>query len=182
MYRIMLVDDEEKILNALRRVITNQRAWELETYSSANDALKRAYTCNFDLFLSDHRMPEMSGVQFLTETKQCQPEAMRIILSGYAEMEGLMGAINQAEIFRFISKPWHDYDLISTLENALAHRDALVENRRLADQVRQQSQELDKRRHAIEELRRKHPALVEVNWGPDGAIILGDLESYSADI
>ena len=99
---------------------------------------------------------------------------MRLILSGYTDLEALMGAINEAEIYRFVCKPWQDYDLLITLRQALEHRDVLVENRRLADELRVQRAELDRRRMALEELRRRHPALVEVNWGPDGSIILDD--------
>ncbi len=176
MYNIMIVDDEENILNSLRRMFTKNKQWEIEYYSDPKKALNRARTMNFDLFLSDYRMPEVDGIQFLTEVRQIQPEAMRLILSGYTDLEALLGAINKAEIYRFINKPWQDYELTSTIEQALEHREILVENRRLADQVREQQQELDKRGDALKELCLKHPALVEINWSEDGSIIL-DVDS-----
>lgn len=172
MYRIMIVDDEPYILNALLRMLGNKGDWEIETYDSPHEAFRRARVANFELFISDFRMPEMDGVDFLNQIKQIQPESMRLILSGHADMEAVLGAINEAEIYRFICKPWNDYDLVATIEQALAHRDVLVSNRRLADQVRQQQEELDNRKTALERLAERHPALVEVDWAPDGSIIL----------
>lgn len=174
MYRIMLVDDEENILKALKRTLGKLKEWDIETYTQPAEALKRATTANFDLFLSDFRMPEMDGVKFLTEVKKLQPESMRLILSGYTDLEALMGAINEAQIFRFITKPWQDYDLVASIMQALHFRDMQVENRRLADQVREQQQELEKRRHMLQAYQEKHPELFSVNWAADGSIILDE--------
>jgi len=168
----MIVDDEPNILRSLNRVLKKVDDWEIETYDGAAAALKRAQTTSFDLVISDYRMPEMDGVAFLNEIKNLQPEAIRIILSGLTELQALLGAINEAEIFRYICKPWDDYELIATMTQALAHRELLVENRRLADHVREQQQELQKRKSALELLAEKHPALVEVEWAEDGSIIV----------
>jgi len=119
----------------------------------------------------------MDGVQFLCETKALQPEAMRLILSGHTDLKALTNAINQAEIYRFISKPWEDYDLITTLILALIHRDTLTQNRRLADQVRAQQQELDKRQLALERLKNAHPTLFQVDWDTDGSVLLDEDEN-----
>lgn len=174
MYRIMIVDDEPNILSSLMRALRQESDWDVETYEVPDEALKRIQTANFELVISDYRMPAMSGVEFLSAVRKIQPEAMRLILSGFTDLDALLGAINEAEIYRFICKPWDDFDLISTLKNALAHREALVENRRLADQVRQQREELSKRKTALEKLAERHPKLVEINWSSDGAIILDE--------
>ncbi len=170
----MIVDDEKNILHALMRALGRPFDWEIETYHAPEDALKRARAPPFDLFLSDYRMPGMDGVQLLTEIKALQPEAMRLILSGHTDLKALMNAINEAEIYRFITKPWEDYDIIITLQQALIHRDILTENRRLADQVRAQQQELDKRKLALEQLKAAHPALFHVNWTSDGSVLLDE--------
>ena len=172
MYRIMIVDDEPNILNSLKRVLKRVDGWEIETYDGVREALKRAKTATFDLVISDYKMPEMDGVEFLNEIRHLQPEAMRIILSGFTELQAMLSAINEAEIYRYICKPWDDHDLILTITHALTHRDVLVENRRLADQVREQQLELQSRKTALELLAEKHPELVDVDWGADGAIIL----------
>ncbi|MCW9023825.1 MAG: response regulator [Gammaproteobacteria bacterium] len=174
MYQIMLVDDEENILKALERIFRGQTDWEIESYSNVKDALKRAQVTNFDLFLSDYRMPEMNGVEFLSEVKNLQPNSMRLILSGHTDLEALLGAINNAEIYRFVTKPWQDYELISTIKQALAFRDVLVENRHLADQVRAQQKELDKRKQILEQYKNQHPELFSVDWATDGSIILSE--------
>jgi len=170
----MLIDDEENILNALIRILRSNSDWDIETYSNPVEALKRAKTNNFDLFLSDYRMPEMDGVELLSEIKVVQPESMRLILSGFSDLNALISAINQAEIYRFITKPWEDYELISTVKQALQFKDILVENRRLADQVRDQKKELDKRKHVLQTYKDAHPELFLVKWSEDGSIILND--------
>ena len=174
MYRIMLVDDEDNILNALRRLFSKQTEWEIEIYNNAKDALKRARVCPFDLFLSDFRMPEINGVEFLSEVKELQPDSMRFILSGYTDLDALLGAINDAQIFRFINKPWHDGELITSIQQALEIRDMFVENKHLADEVREQRQELKRRKNVLNSFKDKHPDLFEVSWGDDGSIIVDE--------
>lgn len=183
MYRIMLVDDEENILNALRRVLASHADYEneefqfkVETFTSPHDALRRAEEAAFDLVVSDYRMPEMSGVEFLKAFRKIQPQAARIILSGYADLEGLMGAINEAQIFRFITKPWHDYDFKVAVAQSLAYRNLLLENQRLADLVRVQQGELSKQEHALRRLEEDNPGITKVNWGPNGEVIFEEEE------
>lgn len=177
MYKIMLVDDEENILQALRRLLSREDDMEVKVYTDANEALRHAQAMNFDLFLSDYRMPEMNGVEFLKQVKEAQPDSMRLILSGYADFESIQSAINEAEIYRFISKPWHDSELVATLRQAMVYRNLLVENRRFADIVRQQHAELGRRKNALEMLQHAHPELAKVNWAEDGAILLEELDT-----
>ncbi|MHB0991858.1 MAG: response regulator [Burkholderiales bacterium] len=182
MRRIMLVDDEENILNALRRVLSGRNPVEgenlhytVETFISPQAALARAEESAFDLVVSDYRMPEMSGIKFLKALKQIQPDMTRIILSGYADLAGLVSAINEAEIFRFLSKPWDDFDLRLAVSQALKYRDILLENQRLADQVRMQQGLLSRQDVALKRLAVENPGLAKVNWGPDGSVIIDDL-------
>lgn len=174
MYKIMIVDDEDNILKALKRALGRDKSKEIHVFNNARDALRCAQVSVFDLFLSDFRMPEMDGVEFLSAVRTIQPDAMRLLLSGYTDLEALLGAINDANIFRFISKPWDDDKLITTIEQALEYRKALVENRVLADQVRRQQEELDKQKTALQHLEEKHPELFSVNWSTDGSIVIDD--------
>lgn len=171
MNRIMVVDDEDNILRALRRVLSSNDQ-DVELFSNPHEALRRVQVAIFDLIISDYRMPDMDGVHFLCEVKKLQPESMRIIISGHADMQGLLGAINEAEIFRFVRKPWDDYDLQATVQNALLHRSVLVENRRLADQVRRQREILHRQSAAIRKLETQYPGLTKVNWGVDGSVVM----------
>jgi two-component system probable response regulator PhcQ len=176
MLRIMIVDDEENILAALRRTLRRQYALEIETYVSAKEALKRARAASFELFLSDYRMPQMDGVTFLSQVRLLQPDAIRIMLSGFADREALVDAINNAQVYRFIFKPVTDYELIATIKEALMHRRELVENKRLAAQVKHQ-QEQDRRQAALAKFAEQHPVIASVDWAPDGSIILDEDET-----
>jgi len=184
MYRIMLVDDEENILKALRRVLIAtpcvydgvEYKIRVEIFSSPEAALEYARHNPVDLVLSDYRMPAMDGVAFLKKFKQIQPDTARLILSGYADLNALMGAINEAQIYRFLNKPWNDYELISSIAQALAYRNLTLENQRLADEVRVElgamtPQELERRR-----LEEQEPGITKVNWGADGSVILDEDE------
>lgn len=181
-YRMMIVDDEEGILKSLRRLLIATPVShggvvypvEVEIFSSPRQALERARHRAFDLFLVDYRMPEMDGVALLKEIREIQPGAVRIILSGYADLNALVGAINEAQIYRFLSKPWNDYELISTLGQALAYRDLQAENQRLADNARAEQGRLSPEEVERRRLEALEPGITRVNWGPDGSVILDD--------
>lgn len=179
-YRVMLVDDEPNVLSALRRVLASPIRYDgkeyrlqTETFTSPVDAIARAMDGTpFDLVIADYRMPEMDGVEFLKTFMERQPDATRLILSGFADLDALISAINEARIFRFLSKPWHDYELTSAIAQALAYRDLTLENQQLADAVRLArgaitQQEME--RHRLEE---QNPGITHVNWGPDGSVLL----------
>lgn len=179
-HRIMLVDDEPAILHALIRLLrlvpcsygNTTYSLEIETFTSPKVALDRAAHVAFDLVLTDYRMPEMDGVEMLRQLREIQPDAARLILSGYADLNGLVRAINNVGIYRFIAKPWNDYELVAALGHALHNRQLLLENRQLADQAR-----MEQGRMSVEELEAKRleamePGITRVNWGPDGSVIL----------
>lgn len=142
--RIMLVDDEPKVFEGIQRALRKLRPnWDIETYVDPEDALKRAQTSLFDVFVSDFRMPRMNGVEFLRAVRSAQPESVRIILSGQVDVDALVHAVNESQIDRVILKPAKPFDLATTVDQALKHRRVLVENRRLADKVRRQAQEIE---------------------------------------
>ncbi len=177
MYRLMIVDDEENVLHALRRILSKTKNLDIVTCNSPFDALEIARESDFHLFISDYRMPGMDGVEFLIEVKKIHPGALRLILSGQTDFDALVSAINQAEIYRFIMKPVQSYELIATVQQALQYHDLAKENRYLADQIRKQKEELNRRETALRKLADEHPLIAEVNWGPDGAIMLDEDET-----
>ena len=178
--RILLVDDEPNIISALQRLLRNGlkdtagERYAVETFTDATLALARTRECSFALAISDQRMPGMTGVEFLTQLRQVQPDCGRIILSGYADLSALMTAINHAEIARFISKPWTDFDLLSAVRQVLRIRELTMENQRLADQVRQQRGVLSAQEAELRRLERLEPGITHVTWGSDGSFILED--------
>lgn len=143
-YTIMIVDDEENILKSLTRSLRHKENWEIETYTRAEDALRRARTRIFDAVISDYNMPDIDGMAFLSELKTLQPDAVRIVLTGVVSIETLMSAINEAGAFRFFAKPWDDKALLEGLEEGLRMRDTLLENRMLALRVKDLQEELDR--------------------------------------
>lgn len=180
MSRIMLVDDEESILKSLKRILRlapcnfagKTFTLTVDTFSSPYDALDAARRDSYDLFVSDYRMPEMDGIEFLKATKEIQPDAARLILSGYADLNALVRAVNEVGIDRFIGKPWNDYELLSAIGQALAHRELLIENRQLANLVRMEMGETTPEQVEAERLEAIEPGITDVNWGPDGSVIL----------
>lgn len=135
MQRLLLVDDEPNVLNAMRRELAG--IYEVETFISPQEALRRARETDFALVVSDYRMPDMDGVTFLEHFSQMQPDAVRLILSGQADMDALIKAINVTHIYRFLSKPWDEADLKNRIQQALDYREAILENRRVAAVYRQ---------------------------------------------
>lgn len=180
MHRIMLVDDEPNILAALRRLLARTHGpdalspYNVEEYVSPVAALARAGEVAFDLVISDYRMPEMSGVEFLKRLVELQPRIARLILSGFADLDGLVGAINEARIDRFIAKPWHDGELLVAVERALEHRRATLENERLADLVRVQSGRMTRQEMELRRLEAEYPGTTRVRHAADGSIEIGD--------
>ena len=180
MNRIMIVDDETSILQSLRRVLrtapcvygNSSFELQIETFDSAAEALEYARHHAFDLFLTDYRMPGMDGVAFLKAIKEVQPDAARLILSGYADLNALVRAVNEVGIDRFIGKPWNDYDLVSAIAQSLAHRELALENRRLADLMRVECGDISPEEAEAHRLEGMEPGITQVNWGPDGSVIL----------
>jgi len=182
MNRILIVDDDEGILKALRRLLamTPCQAGEerfqltVEVASAPQDALARARHTAYDLVISDYRMPVMNGVEFLKAFRLLQPSAARLILSGYADLDGLINAINEAGISRFIGKPWNDYELVAAIGQALALRKLALENERLADQMRLALGRLSPEDIERKRLETEAPGITRVNWGPDGSVLLDE--------
>jgi DNA-binding NtrC family response regulator len=175
--RLLLVDDEPNVLRALERELRvihkgSRPAYKIECFASPAAALRRAEEVPFDLVVSDYLMPEMDGVAFLRAFREIQSGAARIILSGQADLKGLIGAINEAGIMRFIAKPWHDAELVFAIENALLERHMLLENQRLADELRVSRGLLSRHEAELRRLEREHPGLTRVRWGEDGSVRL----------
>jgi len=101
-----------------------------------------------------------------------QPSAARMILSGYIDLNALVGAINEAKIYRFLAKPWNDYELVSAIAEALAYHELLVERERLADEARIAQGKLSPEEAGLRQLERAEPGITKANWGPDGSAIL----------
>ena len=152
MSRIMIVDDEEGILNALRRLLLRTPCnygrlvytLEVETFDSPRTALERARVAAFDMVLSDYHMPRMNGVEFLAQIERIQPDAARMILSGTSDIDLINQSIHRANIYGMLLKPWNDDFLMSMIAEALNHRDLRLEKRALEIKGKDGSEVLQK--------------------------------------
>lgn len=107
--RILCVDDEPNILRALKWLL--QKEFEVITSTNGHEALDIVRKEDFDVVISDQRMPEMSGVDFLRQVRDIAPRAIRILLTGYSDMQAVLRSVNESEIFRYINKPWNINEL-----------------------------------------------------------------------
>ena len=185
MYRILLVDDEINVLSALKRSLQriefdelDSERPEIETFVSARQALARVRHAPVDLIISDFRMPEMSGIEFLTEAVQAQPDVARLVLSGNADLDAVVNAINKVQIYRFIAKPWHDFELKTAVVQSLAARSLVMENRRLADIVRKQYGKISRREAELRRLEAESPGITRLKLSPDGSILLDEDDDF----
>ncbi len=116
---IVIVDDEEMVLISLNSFLTLETQYEVKTFTSAKEALEYIKKGRVDLVVSDYLMPEMDGISFLAEVREVKPEVPRIILTGYADKENAIKAINHVGLFQYIEKPWSNDDLLIILRNGL---------------------------------------------------------------
>ncbi len=116
--KLLFVDDEERILNALRSVFRSQ--YTVFTASSGPEAMEFLKRFGPHVVISDQRMPDMTGVELLRQVNDFAPHTVRILLTGYSDLASIVGSINDGEVFRFISKPWDNADILKTVGEAAA--------------------------------------------------------------
>lgn len=175
MRRILLLDDEKNVLAALKRSLKqlySGEEWEVEVFSDAQAAIQRFAAIDFDFVVSDYHMPVMNGIDFLRIIKEIQPNTIRLMLSASADFRTVMDAINEAEVFRYIPKPWVQEELKEIMDLASTHRDQIVEDKRLADQLRAQLNPISEQEKAAKLLEDEEPGITKVNWGADGSVRL----------
>jgi DNA-binding NtrC family response regulator len=130
--KILFVDDEPQILETLSLVF---RGWHFKTANSANAALALVQSEKFAVIVSDQRMPEMTGVELLKQIKEINPSTIRILLTGYSDIDSVLDSVNSGEVYRFINKPWDNAKLIETVQTACKLAEL---NAELKDDVRNQ--------------------------------------------
>lgn len=116
--RVLFVDDEPRVLTTMRMLFRNQH--ELFFAESGQKALELLKTQPVDVIVSDQRMPGMTGIEMLRAARDLNPNAMRILLTGYSDLNAIIGSINDGEIFRFVNKPWNNEELTTTVARAVA--------------------------------------------------------------
>lgn len=138
---LLCVDDEANILSSLKRLF-RPHGYHVLTATSGEQGLAVLSEAEIDLVISDMRMPEMDGARFLEQVRQRWPDTMRILLTGYSDISSTIAAINRGEIYRYLSKPWVDDDVILLVKQALELRNLVREKTRLEELTRKQNRDL----------------------------------------
>ncbi|MCY1208181.1 Hydrogenase transcriptional regulatory protein hupR1 [compost metagenome] len=171
MIKIQLVDDEPHILSALQRLLRPQ-GWVLHPFDNPETALSALAAHQYAVIVCDLKMPQLDGLTYLQFARQRQPDALRMLLSAHGDRTTLIQAINRAEVYRFLSKPWENYEVESALQAAVDLYQLRNENRRLLELVRGQQHSLDRHRRELLRLETEHPGLTRVRRDADGAVLL----------
>ena len=129
---VVLVDDEDMVVTSIKSFLTLETDYEVVGFTAPADALEYMKDHRVDVVVSDYLMPEMDGISFLAQVRDMQPEATRILLTGYADKENAIKAINDVGLYQYIEKPWENEDLKIVLRNGLEKR---ILMKRLEDKV-----------------------------------------------
>jgi response regulator RpfG family c-di-GMP phosphodiesterase len=138
---ILCVDDEPNILSSLRRLFRT-KGYAVKTADSGQAGLQILEQEHIDLVISDMRMPEMDGAKFLEHVRARWPETVRLLLTGYADVASIIDAINRGEIYRYITKPWDDNDIVLLVQHALERKALEQEKARLEALTQSQNEAL----------------------------------------
>jgi response regulator RpfG family c-di-GMP phosphodiesterase len=138
---LLFVDDEANILSSLRRLF-RPLGYTILVANSGKEGLEILQQNEVDLIISDMRMPEMDGAEFLKQAAEQWPDTMRMLLTGYADVTSTIAAINQGKIYKYISKPWEDNDITLSVKYALQQKYLEKERDRLLEITRKQNAEL----------------------------------------
>jgi response regulator RpfG family c-di-GMP phosphodiesterase len=138
---ILCVDDEPNILSSLKRLF-RAKGFQVRLAESGAAGLALLESEPVDLVISDMRMPEMDGTQFLAQVRVRWPDTVRLLLTGYSDINSIIDAINRGEIFRYIAKPWDDNDIVLIVRQALERKELEQEKKRLEALTFQQNEAL----------------------------------------
>jgi two-component system probable response regulator PhcQ len=172
--KLLLVDDEPNLTSALVRSL-DRTQFEIFTADSAQKGLMILAGNDIDVVVSDERMPGMTGSQFLAEVRKQWPNTIRMILSGQADLEAAVRAINEGEVYRFLLKPCHPKELQMTILQGLQHKKLVAQSRRLL-------QEHQKQQNLLDALEKDNPGITKIDLDEDGAISLEEDPGSNEDV
>jgi signal transduction histidine kinase len=159
-HSLLIVDDEPDVLDSLRYLF--HRRYRVHTATSAEAALEILRTEPIQLILSDQRMPAMSGDEFLARAREIAPDAVRMLFTGYADIQAVTNAINRGEIYRYILKPWDSNDIELMIRQAAEQYDLLADRRRLFEELKDTNARLTLANRELAEADQLKSAFLEV--------------------
>ena len=136
---ILIVDDEDMVLSSISSFLKLETEYNVVCFTTASDALDyiKNNVDNVDLVVSDYLMPEMDGISFLAKVREIKPEVPRIILTGYADKENAIKAINEVGLYQYIEKPWENEDLRIIIRNGIEKQNLLKKLQTKMDEIDQ---------------------------------------------
>ena len=165
--KVLLVDDETAVLNAVRRIFSRSQVVELLTVEDPFAAMEMVAEGGIALVISDQRMPGMTGLEFLSWVNANHPEIVKIIMTGDTDIQTAVQAINDIGVYKFIRKPWNNDDLYWTVVRAL-------EMARMQQKNRQLQAELNEKDQSLQRYERLYPGITSVDRDADGAIVIDE--------
>ena len=130
---VMLVDDEDMIIASIRAFLELETDYEVHGFTNPEEAAEFAKQTEVDVAISDYLMPKMNGIQLLGRMKELQPEASRVLLTGHADKQSAIQAINQVNLFQYLEKPWDNAQLLLVVESAAERAHLLRDLREKVD-------------------------------------------------
>jgi len=146
---IVIVDDEEMVLTSLSSFLSLETAYKIKTFISAQEALEYIKNNDVGVVVSDYLMPEMDGISFLAKVRELKPHVPRIILTGYADKENAIKAINHVGLFQYIEKPWNNDDILIILRNGLEKQKLMKRLEEKISEINKAYAELQNLQHEI---------------------------------
>ena len=181
--KIVVVDDERIVTSAFKTLLKVEGFSDAHFFNSPKDALTFLKDNQPDLVISDFLMPEMNGLEFLSEVKKLYPEVSKILLTGYADKENAIKAINEIGLYRYIEKPWNNDDLIINIKNGIERSYLLSELRQKISELEDAKKELEKYSHNLEQIVEERTADLKqsnaklegiFNYCADGIVIINE--------
>ena len=142
-HKILVVDDEEANLRLLQRVLRSEKNYEVLTAANAQDGLNHLQSSEISLIITDQRMPGMTGVELLRASLNIYPECIKILLTGYTDLEALIDAINEGHIYKYVTKPWDADELKITVRRALEAYELKQHNIALISELKDTMKEME---------------------------------------
>ena len=181
--KIVVVDDERIVTSAFKTLLKVEGFSDAHFFNSPKDALTFLKDNQPDLVISDFLMPEMNGLEFLSEVKKLYPEVSKILLTGYADKENAIKAINEIGLYRYIEKPWNNDDLIINIKNGIERSYLVSELRQKISELEEAKKELEKYSHNLEQIVEERTADLKqsnaklegiFNYCADGIVIINE--------
>jgi DNA-binding NtrC family response regulator len=145
---VLIVDDEEMVITSVRAYLQLETDYEIHGFTQPEQAIKHMEGNQVDIAVSDYLMPKISGIQFLARAKQLQPEASRVLLTGHADKQSAIQAINDVGLYQYVEKPWENAELLLIIQNG-------IERAQLLRQLREKVSELDSAHSSLKNVQKR---------------------------